>query len=585
MNIKQMILGLVSLSIVVTAALVGMSWFTMNKMDSSMDNLVLEEIVPLIDEEITPLIENDILPLINDDVVKINQMQESIALMLSADRDAYQAVVAEKMALVAADEEETKTADTESMENIEQVSERMKNASQALFTEEGQKLYTDFEAAFAEWKEKSRKVIEMSSSSGKLKFARKSSNGGSAYTTFNTMRNLIDLLEQLQKDQIDLVLNSISNKKQKINNQQQTIEEKKGNAFSLIDKTKQQSNRARTLFLIVAAIGISIFTAAGLLISRAIINKIKYIIDNLSAGAEQLSSVASQIAIASGQLADGSTSQAAGFEETSSGLEEMKIIIHQNTDNSVTVNATMKNEVITTNQEIEKASEEMKEAMDKTVSLGKQTGVIIKTIDEISFQTNLLALNAAVEAARAGEAGKGFAVVAEEVRNLAMRAAESAKGTEELINQSNSQISQAADIHKRVDELLKANTESTEKVAQLIEQVSISSQEQQTGITEIFTAIESMDKVTQQNAASAEETASSTHELQSQADSMKSIVEQLKQLVGGTDSSPVIKTKTGDNTLSNYDSAFHAIANNRQKVKEPDNNALQLQKAEDDWDM
>ena len=176
---------------------------------------------------------------------------------------------------------------------------------------------------------------------------------------------------------------------------------------------------------------------------------------------------------------------------------------------------------------------ELTSSMADILKASDETSKIIKTIDEIAFQTNLLALNAAVEAARAGEAGAGFAVVADEVRNLALRAAEAAKTTANLIEGTSKKVREGSEFVKRSNAVFSHVTESTTKIRDLISEIAAASSEQAKGIEQVNIAVIEMEKVTQQNAATAEESASASEQMNAQAEQMKAMVNELVAIVGG----------------------------------------------------
>jgi methyl-accepting chemotaxis protein len=293
--------------------------------------------------------------------------------------------------------------------------------------------------------------------------------------------------------------------------------------------TIQWANRI-TIFLALGAILLGI--ALSVLITRSITRTIRKVIEGLSAGSEQVTSASGQVSQASQTLAQGASEQASSLEETSSSLEEMSSMTRQNADHANQANSVMKETGAQVNSGVE-AMQRMSAAIDAIKNSSTQTAKIIKTIDEIAFQTNLLALNAAVEAARAGEAGKGFAVVAEEVRNLARRSAEAAKNTADLIEGAQKNADAGVEVAADVAKNLSGIQESSGKVATLIAEIAAASKEQAQGIDQINTAVSEMDKVVQQNAASAEESASASEELSSQAQELNAMVEQLISIVGG----------------------------------------------------
>jgi len=287
-------------------------------------------------------------------------------------------------------------------------------------------------------------------------------------------------------------------------------------------------------WVIVVALGAGILMGVIMAwaITRSITRPINRIIEGLSSASDQVSAAAGEVSSASQQLAEGTSQQAASIEETSSSLEEMSSMTRQNADNAGQANQLMADagKIITAAND---SMGRLTGSMQAITQASEETQKIIKTIDEIAFQTNLLALNAAVEAARAGEAGAGFAVVADEVRNLAMRAADAAKNTASLIEGTVKRVKDGSELVAKTNDAFERVAGSTAKAAELVGEIAAASSEQAQGITQINTAVSEMDKVTQQNAANAEESASSAEEMTSQAEQLSAMVEDLVALVGG----------------------------------------------------
>ena len=239
------------------------------------------------------------------------------------------------------------------------------------------------------------------------------------------------------------------------------------------------------------------------------IEKLNNVLSRVSNATQYIASTSQQLSTNSVQLAQGANEQASNVEEVSSSMEEMVSTIQQNTDNTQQTDKISRNATQTVG-EVGKAGKE-------SVASVRKISEKITIINDIAFQTNILALNAAVEAARAGEYGKGFAVVAAEVRKLAERSKISATEIDELSIHS-------VKISEKAGELIDQMIPETQKVTDLIQEISGPRMEQKIGADQVNEAVQQLNTITQQNASSSEELASSAEELESQAEELKDLI-------------------------------------------------------------
>ncbi|MFT3829690.1 MAG: methyl-accepting chemotaxis protein [Opitutaceae bacterium] len=239
---------------------------------------------------------------------------------------------------------------------------------------------------------------------------------------------------------------------------------------------------------------------------REVVANVRSAAENVSAGSEEMTATAQT-------LSTGSSEQAASVEEVSASMEESSASIQQNTENA------RQTEKISTKAAAD--ANTAGQSVAQTVQAMKDIAQKISIIEEIARQTDLLALNAAIEAARAGEHGKGFAVVASEVRKLAERS-QTAAGEISKLSASSVEIAEAA------GQMLDKLVPDIRKTAELVKEITVASEEQNTGAAQINRAIQELDKVIQQNASASEEMASSSEELASQAEQLQSAIEFFK---------------------------------------------------------
>jgi methyl-accepting chemotaxis protein len=257
------------------------------------------------------------------------------------------------------------------------------------------------------------------------------------------------------------------------------------------------------------------------------LRQIENSIGEVRSSASEISTAAQEIATGNTDLSQRTEQTASSLQQTASSMDELTSTVNQTAESARTANqlASSASEVAARGGSV---VAQVVSTMDDINASSKKIADIIGTIDGIAFQTNILALNAAVEAARAGEQGRGFAVVASEVRSLAQRSAEAAREIKSLIGASVERVETGAKLVQDAGSTMTEIVASVQRVNDIIGEISAAAGEQSAGIGLVNTAVNDLDRMTQQNAALVEESAAAAESLKSQAVRLGTLVSAFK---------------------------------------------------------
>ncbi|MAY09402.1 MAG: chemotaxis protein [Alcanivorax sp.] len=463
---------------------------------------------------------------------------QALSLTLNADRDLYQARIAEMSYLATVPETAEAEANRRTFEeNADQARDRLKKVAELLapYTDTGEQL-DRFQALYGTWREDATQVFtlyddqDIGGAMDQL--------GGDSLSAFQALRGFYDETGQA----VDARVQALEEETLAQVARQQTlvigfavVVGLMAVAVALIGPhlmskaIRQVSQRIREITQGDGALAARIDShrrdEIGELAAEfnAFIDRIDTTLQSVRDNALGVNRASDEIAQGSQDLASRTEQSAANLQQTSASMEQITTTV-RNTSDAARQAEGMAQSTVDVARRGQEAMREVETTMEEISDASAKINEIIAMIDGIAFQTNILALNASVEAARAGEHGKGFAVVAQEVRTLAGRSGDASREIRELVDRSVTSTQNGAGLVKNAGRTMEEIVESIDKVTRVISDISTGAQEQSQGIGQVNTAVTELDTMTQHNASLVEETSAAAESMRQQAAALARLI-------------------------------------------------------------